>query len=310
MALYSKKTLVAVKKETVYGTDPVPAGVDCYLVKNASLTPLAGDSASRDLIRPYFGNSETIQVNQHAELTFEVEYQSSGTPGTAPGFAPALLGCALDETIAAGVSAAYQPVSAGFDSNTVLFFMDGVLQKLTGARGSVSLNLAKGALPSLSFKYTGLYNAPTDTAPLTPDFSRFKTPLGANCVNTPTVLLHGEALVMESLSIDLANNLVHRCLPGGTGEVLITDRKPSGSIVFEATTVAAKAWVEAARTTASGALQVVHGITAGYICQIDAPHVTLGAPTYSDSDGISMLNIPLTFTPGSAGNDELVFTFK
>jgi hypothetical protein len=310
MTLFMRKTVIAVKKETTYGTDSTPTGAEAFLVKNATLTPIAGDSAARDLIRPYFGNSETIQLNSHAELKFDVEFQSSGTAGTAPAFKDALKACGFAETVTAGSKVEYLPVSASFDSVTIDFYLDGVMHQLTGARGTVSLSVQRGQIPSLSFSFWGRYNTPTDAALISPTYSGFKTPIGPNSTNTPTVTLHSAALVMESLSLDVANNMVFRDLPGGSSAALITDRKPTGSISFEAGLIATKNWFEIAKATTLGALQVVHGTAAGYICQIDAPNVQIQQPAYADSDGIAMINTNLALIPGSSGNDELKLTFK
>jgi len=310
MALFMNKTLVAVKKETTYGTDPTLAGTDCFLVSNVSLTPLAGNSATRDFVRPYFGQSSSIQLDQYVELSFDVELASSGTAGTRPAFGDALLACGLEETITATTDAVYTPVSADFDSVTIEVYMDGILHQMTGARGSFSLSIARGAIPMLSFRFTGNYVAPADATPLTPDFSDFKIPKGANATNTQTITLLGESLCMESFSLDISNNLVHRDLPGCDPACLITDRAPSGTLVFEAPTVTTYNWVEAARLKTSGALQIVHGTAAGSIVQIDAPAVTLNPPSYQDSDGVMMLSAPLVFEPTSSGNDEIELTFK
>ena len=310
MALFMNKTLVAVKKETTYGTDPSLAGTDCFLVSNVSLTPLAGNTASRDFVRPYFGQSSSIQLDQHVELSFDIELASSGTAGTRPAYGDALLACGFAETITSGTDAVYEPLSSDFDSVTIEVYMDGILHQITGARGSFSLSVARGALPSLSFNFMGVYVAPADATPLTPNFSDFKIPLGVNSSNTQTISLFGESLCMESFSADVANNLVFRDLPGCDPAALITNRAPSGTVVFEATTVTTYAWVEAARTKTSGALQLIHGTSAGAIVQIDAPAVTINPPSYQDSDGVMMMSAPLVFEPTSAGNDELVLTFK
>jgi len=310
MALFFRKTLVAIKKETTYGTDATPTTTDVFLVKNVTLTPLAGDVASRDLVRPYFGNFEQIRLNQHAEIQFEVELQSSGTAGTAPAFKDALKGAGFAELVTAASKVEYTPVSSSFDSSTVYFSIDGVRHSLTGARGSMSLSLQKGQIPTMTFKYQGRYNTPTDTALITPDFTAWKKPVGPNSVNPPTATLHGTSLVMESLSMDMANNLVFRDLPGGSPQALITDRKPTGSIMFEAGLMASKNWFETARLVTTDALSVVHGTSAGYIVQIDAPLVQVEAPAYQDSDGIAMLNANLLMLPSSAGNDEIKLTFK
>lgn len=310
MALYMNKTLVAVKKETTYGTDPTLAGTDCFLVSNVSLTPLAGNSATRDFVRPYFGQSSSIQLDSHVELSFDVELASSGTAGTRPAFGDALLACGFDETITATTSAAYTPVSASFDSVTIEVYMDGILHQLTGARGSFSLSMARGAIPTISFNFMGNYVAPADASPLTPNFSDFKVPLGVNSSNTQTVTLFTETLCMDSFSADVANNLVYRDLPGCDPACLITERAPSGTLVFEMQTVTTYNWIEAAKNKTSGAFQLIHGTAAGSIVQIDAPAVTINPPSYQDSDGVLMLSAPLVFEPTSAGNDELVLTFK
>ena len=309
MALYMNKTLVAIKKETTYNTAETLTGAECFLVSNVSLTPLAGNTATRDFVRPYFGNSSTIQLDQHVELTFEVELQSSGTAGTRPAYGDALLACGCDETVTASTDVVYSLVSADGDSATIEVFMDGVKHQMTGARGSFSLNIARGSIPKISFSFFGSYVAPADATPLVPDYSGFIAPLGPNSTNTPDVVLHGVDLCMESFQMDLANNLVFRDLPGCTSASLITNRAPSGTVVFEAQTVAGHAWIETARLKTSGALHISHGTTTGHIVEIDAPAVTLNPPTYSDSDGIMMMSAPLVFEPTSAGNDELVLTF-
>lgn len=309
MALFMRKALLAVKKETTYGTDPTPAGTNAYLVRNLSITPLANNSASRDLVRPYFGNFENIALDTHVECQFEIELQSSGTKGTAPAFGDALLACGMAATTVVSTSVTYTPVSSSFDSVTIYYNMDGVLHKLTGARGSVSLSVARGSIPTLSFSFQGLYSTPTDTSALTPNFTAWKAPLGPNVTNTPTFALHGVSSPMESLSIDIANNLIFRSLPGGTEQVLITDRKPTGSVSFEATTVATKDWWTVSKNNTLGALSLIHGTADGYKVEVAAPKVQLDGLSYADSDGIAMLNSNLIFTPNS-GNDELTIAFK
>jgi len=239
-----------------------------------------------------------------------VELQSSGTAGTAPAYKDALKACGFAETVTAATKVEYLPVSASFDSVTIDFYLDGVMHQLTGARGTVSLSIQRGQIPSLSFSFWGRYHIPTDTALISPTYTGFKTPIGPNSTNTPTISLHAVSVIMESLSLDLANNMVFRDLPGGSSSALITDRKPAGSISFEAGLMAAKNWFETARETTLGALQVIHGTAAGYICQIDAPNVQVQQPAYADSDGIAMINANLALIPGTAGNDELKLTFK
>jgi hypothetical protein len=308
MALFMRKTLMALKLEAVEGTPETLAGTDCYLIRNVTLTPLAGNTVAREFVRETFGNYGTIQLDQHVELSFEIEFSPSGTAGTRPAYGDALMCCGFDETD--GVSSVvYAPVSSDFDSATIAVYMDGILHTLAGCRGNVSLNLSRGALPTLNFTFMGSYAAPVDDTPLTPDFTDFKVPLGPNSLNTTTVDLHGISVCMESFNADMANQLTFRDLPGCDPKALITNRQPAGTMVFEMTDVATYGWVEAARLHTVDDLQIVHGTAAGSIITIDAPAVSFQPPSFQDSDGIMMCSLPLVFEPTSAGNDEFTLTY-
>jgi hypothetical protein len=309
MSLFMRKTLVALKVEATEGTPVSLAGSDCFLIRNATLTPLAGNSVSREFVRETFGNYGSIQLDQHVELSFEVEFSPSGTAGSRPAYGDALLACGFDETTASGVSVAYNPTSADIDSCTIAVYMDGIKHLMAGCRGNVSLNLARGALPTLNFTFMGSYAAPTDATPLTPNFSDFKVPLGPNSLNTTTVDLHGISVCMESFSADMGNQTTFRDLPGCDPKCLLTGRQPSGSMSFEMTNVATYGWVEAARLHTVDALEIVHGTTAGQIITIEAPAVSFQPPSFADSDGVLMCSMPLVFEP-DAGDDEFVLTYS
>ena len=310
MPLLARKRIIIAKIETTYGTDSVPAGSNAILVSNLNMTPLDSDMASRDLIRPYLGNSEQLQAGVRTMIEFEVELQGSGAAGTAPGYGALLRACGLSETVSAGVSVTYAPVSASFESVSLYFNVDGVLHKMLGCRGSVSLSLNVKQIPRIKFSLTGLFSAVTDTAAVTPVYTQFKTPLPVTNINTTPFTLHGISAVMSELSIDLANEVVHRTLVGGSESVLITDRKPAGSITIEANTIATKDWFTAAKNATTGSLDITHGTAAGYKVQITAPNVQLTKPSYSELDGIQMLQMGMNFIPGSGGNDELSIVVK
>ena len=85
MALLSRKRLILAKIETTYGTDSAPAGTDAVLVRALDVTPLEADVVSRDLIRPYYGNSDQLLANTRVRCSFEVELAGSGTAGDVAG---------------------------------------------------------------------------------------------------------------------------------------------------------------------------------------------------------------------------------
>lgn len=387
MPLLSRKRLLLTKIESTYGTDSSPAGTDAVLVRNLEITPIEADTVSRDLIRPYLGNSQQILSQARVSITFEVELAGSGTSGTASRVDSLLRACGLGVTttsadvtgtaqagsagsitLESGASAVddyysgmvitltggtgdgskgvitdyvgstkvatvqkstaaftpdgtstysieanvrYRPVSTGFESATIYFNNDGILHKATGCRGTFTMNCEVGALPTLAFTLTGIYNAPTDTAAPATTYSDQATPLIFKAGNTSAVSVLGYAdCCLMSVNLDIANDIVYRELVGCDKQVLITNRAPAGEVMIEAPTIAAKDYFAIANNDTTGILTFLHGTTAGNQVTMLAPIVDITNPTYSDSDGIQMLTLPYVAIPSSAGNDELTLTFS
>jgi hypothetical protein len=309
MALLSRKRLILAKAESVYGTDASPAGTDAVLVRNLDITPISADVVSRDLIRPYMGNSDQLIANSRVEISFEVELAGSGTAGTAPRYGAVLKACGLSETTVAATSVTYAPVSASFSSVTIYFNADGLLHKLTGCRGTFTMSCQVGQIPVLQFQMTGVYNAPTDTAAPAVTYSNQAAPLVFRDGNTSAFQLLSYAGCLMSVDFNMANEVAYRELIGCTKEVLITDRKPAGTATIEAPTIAAKDFFAASLATTTGNLTFLHGTTAGNRVTFTASQVDVANPTYSDTDGVLMLSVPYVGLPTTAGNDELSLAF-
>ena len=309
MALLSRKRLILVKTEATYGTDSSPAGTDALLVRNLDITPLSGDVVSRDLIRPYLGNFDQLISLTSVAINFQVELAGSGTAGTAPKFGAILKACAMSETVVSSTSVTYAPVSSSFSSATIYFNVDGVLHKLTGCRGSMTMSCAVGAIPTLAFNLTGVYNAPTDTAQPAVTYSAQATPLIFREGNTSSFSFFSYSGVLQSVDFNLANDLVYRELVGGTKETLITDRKPAGTVMIEAPTIATKDFFTTALASSTGNLTFLHGTTAGNRVTFTASQVDVLNPTYQDQDSIMMLSVPYVALPTTAGNNEFSLAF-
>ena len=309
MALLSRKRLILVKTESTYGTDASPAGTDALLVRNLDITPLSGDVVSRDLIRPYMGNFDQLIGMTSVAINFEVELAGSGTAGTAPKYDAILKACGLAATIVSSTSVTYAPVSASFSSATIYFNVDGVLHKLTGCRGSMNMSCAVGAIPTLAFNLTGVYNSPTDTAAPAVTYSAQATPLIFREGNTSAFSFFSYSGILQSVDFNLANDLVYRELVGGTKETLITDRKPAGTVMIEAPTIATKDFFTTALASSTGNLTFLHGTTAGNRVTFLASQVDVLNPTYQDQDSIMMLSVPYVALPTTAGNNEFSLAF-
>lgn len=198
----------------------------------------------------------------------------------------------------------YMPVSASFDSLTLVCNMDGVQHKLLMARGNLVVTVNALGLPKLRFNFTGLYVPVTDASAPAGPIDGWKKPLAVNNTNTSGFAIHGYAGVLEQLSIDMGNQVEPRSLVGAES-VLITNRTVSGQITMEATTVANfDIWTKA-RAATTGPLTITHGVAAGSKFHLDGSDVQIQPPSYTDSQGVAMWQAGLRAVP-YAGNDEII----
>lgn len=312
MAKLARVRSILAKEEGTYGTDSSPTGADDAIrVSALEISPAESEVLSRDLIRSYLGNSPQLIANTRVTVTFTVEYSGSGAAGTAPQYGPLLKACGFSETVVASTSVTYAPVSTSFDSVTMYIDNDGIRHIVTGARGTLSISLNANQIPVYNFTMTGQYNAPTDTASPTLTFQNQADPEIFNDTNTTAFTLYSATnLALQSAEIDLGNEVVYRELVNSTKEVLITNRAATANFVIETPTLATKDFFALAVAGTSGNLSIVHGSTAGNIITLASPTggLSLGNPTYSEDQGIVMLNLPTTMVPSDSGNDEITLT--
>lgn len=314
-----RNKLLLLEAETTYGTDPVPSETtDAILTRNLAIEPYGGQVVGRNLDRRQFGADTQINTGALVTVSFECDAVGAGAAGTAPGYGDALRACGLSRSINAGVSVTFTPrsdpnISGSGASCSMYFFVDGQRHVVKGARGNVRCRFARGQLPVFIFTFTGFYARPTTVANPTPTWgSTWTTPLPVTKANTPTFSLHGYAPPMESLEVDLGNQVVYRNVVG-TEEVRIVDRAPSAQVVIEAPVFGSKNYFAAMEshegTITLDALQLIHGVSAGAIVQIDAPKVQIAAITPAESDGLYVHQMNCILVP-NAGDDEIVFTIK
>lgn len=312
MSFLARNQIILAKIESTYGTDPVPTeGANAILTKNLQRVPYAGNRVSRDLNLPYMANDHSINTAPYITVTFDVELAGSGAAGTAPQLDSLLRACAMSATVVATTSVTYAPVSQDFESVTLYYNYDGEMQKIIGARGTAVLNMSKGGLPMISFTFTGRYAKPTAVALYDPTYNAV-APLPFSSYNTTTFSVHSQAVIGESLSLDLGVSVVHRNLAGYDG-VNIVDRAPTGTVVFDAPTLATKDYFAAIeshnKAPVEGAIQVVHGTVAGNIVTINCPQSQLTDLSEQESDGIRSFSSPFIPIPTDAGNDEMSIVF-
>lgn len=391
--LTRKRWILAASEGASYGTDASPVAANAIQCSNMDLTPLAGDVVPRTLIRRYLGANATLVATEQVQASIEVEMTGSGTPGTAPAFAPLLLSCGFAETVTAapvtgtatagaansitlegGASAVddfyvgmpidftagtasgasgviitydgttkvatfspfegatvtpdatteysipanvlYTPISeisgVADTSSTVYYFVDQVLHKMVGARGSMVLNAPLNTIPKLVFNMTSLYTTPLDQDTPAPTYGNQALPQVFRNGNAGAFQFLGVKSCLENLSFDLGNDVQYRALVGCTKEVIIVDRAANGNVVIEAPTIAQKDYFTAAlddNLEGSGPMSLLHGTTAGQRVALVAPSCDMGQPSYQDQQGIHHLSIPYTAVPVNPGNNEVRLCF-
>lgn len=310
MSLNMSNMVLLAMKQTAKGTPAAPVpGTHAILCRGLTPQPIKGKFVERNLLRGSKGNQGALFASGHRVFEFEVELAGSGAAGTAPKFAPLLLGCDMAETITAATSAVYQPHGDEGDYLTLFAYMDGILFKMSDAKGSLSLSMNAEEIPAFKFTYIGKYHAVEDAVfPPGISFAGFQQPLTVGDDNTGTFSLDGLDLATKSFSLDLANQVAWRDLINQSG-VRSPDRKPTASAVFEMTKVATKDWAADVVQGTVMPLEIVHGLVPGNIVGISLPKLQFNQePSLSDLDKTAMLNASFAVMP-DAGNDEVVLTF-
>jgi hypothetical protein len=312
----AKDRLILCKLESAYGTDNSTAAADALRVRSIEIEPLQADEVERELIRGYAGNYDVILANQRVAITLEVEFAASGAAGTAPRWGPLLEACQHHAASVSSTGVTYTP-SVEQDSATIHYLTrkpavsggsdpaNTLLHKLTGCRGTFSINCEVGQIPTITFNMVGIFNAPVDGADVAPTYTAQAVPDIFNKTNTTGFQLIGFAAALQSYSFDQNAVTTYRELVGGTKEIIITDRRPTGTAVIEAVDLDdSHNYFTDATGSSTGTNTFQHGQTAGNIITFSAPQTDIGAPTYSESDGIVMLNLPFRALPTASANDD------
>ncbi|GEM_PF-2913696 len=310
MALIQTRNRVALlKKETVYGTDAVPAAANAILLMNTQITPTA-DKLDRSVDRPYFGGDPFVLVGKRVELSAECDILGAPTVGTAAPLGQLYKICGHNETLTAGPPAdtTYAPISQNFDSASVYFYWGGVLCKMTGVRGSLDFDFSIKQYAKGTVKLTGQFSVPTDAAlPTGINWTPFQTPAAIEA-QVWQVLVGAQNVCAQSLTLS-SNTKVGLIECSNAREVVISDRKPSGSLkVFKDQTLAT--WNPWAIADAQNIVTLTNTITKGAGLNVSLPiRAQLEYPKPIDIDGVAGYEIPFVAVPSGAGGDEYSLKF-
>lgn len=286
-----KLQMILAKIETTYNVDPVPtAAANWIAVQGIQVNPVEMDTDDQMTVSNTFGQDEKIVAAVWSTISFDAPLRGGFTAGGTPNFDVVLRACGMAKVTAAGVSVTYTPIDTGDESATMYYYLDQVLQRITGIRGSWELKYNAKKMPLLSFKGIGLRTPMIDASIPVPILPSMPRPVAVNKSNT-TVTFGSLNAYLSMLSVNENNDIQYRNLTGRE-DVIMTDRNSTGSVSIELPTVVVKNFLGAGGVMSDAltdVLTVVHGTVPGNICTLAIPKAQLFKPKLSDEQGQAML---------------------
>lgn len=214
--LATRKTAITYAIETTYGVDASPS--QAVLCSAPDIQPLQGNQVERDFVRPWFGGSGYIRVENYAQVTFETEIAGSGAAATPPSWGALLKACNFSETITA--AAITGTAQAGGTTTTIKLAAgaSAVDDFYVGMTVSVTAGTGNGQTGEI-ISYNGTTKVATIAVPWStgPDATSTYS-IGANVMYTPNSNF-GVATSNTSATIYFCADGVRHILLGARGSV-------------------------------------------------------------------------------------------
>lgn len=229
----------------------------------------------------------------------------------------------------------YTPVSTGFNSLTLFLYFDGILHRMSGARGTFTVEGTGGELALWEFTFTGNFETVQDAAlpsatfettipsqvelaqlAVNKDVDETPTSLGVTCDSWNNAI-NGtvSTLCAAAFSLDQANEVVPRqCIndPDSFNGVLITGRAPTGTFDPELELVATHDFWNILATADVLEWRVRVGTVRANIVRFESDSAQYAGLSYEDRDGLRVLSVDLRFSASSPSfsDDEILIAFN
>lgn len=321
MPILRARTQIAIKQEAVAGTAETLAAANVVLHTgppewdpDVQVTPRAAMSASLSPRGSVLGTrAAKISWKQYLRGTVGAPVITTNESD----FYTPFRGCGASPTVSGGSpneQASFKPTtSLVVDETTgayctVAMYEDGKRYMIHGAVGNCKLTFSVGSPVLAEFEFTGVYNAPTDTALLSPTYAAvIEPPFGSASL---TVLTYASAR-LKTLTLDFGNTISMRPDPNSANGLFtaqIVSRNPTGSFDPEEVLAGTKNYFQEWIAGTSGAITTGAFPSVGsnynqFILNIPAAgYVKVGR---GDRDGIATAPIDYECRANSsAGEDE------
>lgn len=311
MAMRSAEDRVALLAlEPTYAAGATITAANAILLQGSSIETLA-DKLERPIDMPHFGGDPFVMVGKRVVLSATVDLLGAATPGTAAPLGLLYRICGHSQVLNAEPPAdtTYAPISKGVASGQLDFYWAGVRFRMLGVRGSIDMefsikNFAKGTV-----QLTGILTMPTDAEPPAGiDWTAFQAPPAIE-TETWEVMVGATNVCAQQLNLrqGATVNLIE-CSEGR--EVMITDRKPTGSLrVFKDALLSV--WNPWSIADSHAIVTISNEITKAAGLNISVPiRAQLEYPKPTDIEGQAGFEIPFTAVPSGAGGDEYSIVFS
>lgn len=300
--LRKQNQVIAFALETLYGDGTLATGADAILAKDMTVNMLDNNVDERNNVVSFMGAQGGTTISRGNATKFAVEFAGSGTPATPPAWGKMLRACGMGQVIGAS-DVTYTPIGTAFESGAILYRIAKLQQILPGARGKFTLNLDAQSTPLIGFDFMALFQDPTVEADLLSgvDLSAFKNPQGQT-KDIASVTFLGTAVRMSKLSIDLGVQLQF-VQDTEKEEIEIVGRQGSVSISFRTTDAELVTAIQNASNNVEGALNAVHGTTAGKTLTVNVPNLQVKTSKVSWDGEIANVDVTGDIKPLTANTD-------
>jgi len=223
MPLLKKIRTLAAKVETTIGTAESLTGAEgvfnAYNLMMQATIPVEVRESQGS-----FGHIAGVPGARTGVATFRTDLGHDGT--TVPNWATVLLPACGWVNSAGTFTPRSEAPGTNVKTLTIGCYMNGLYKKIAGAVGTFNMVFPNGRMAYIDWTFTGVWQAPTDTAIITPTYPTTETPLRAASMTTT---YDSVAFCFEQLSLDAGNQVVMReCSTNVSGYVsgIITDRNP------------------------------------------------------------------------------------
>lgn len=221
--LYTRNAVLLAKIETTEGTDPIPTGAaNAILCSELSVSPLEGSTVDLAYIRPYFGKSPSLRVEDFVTISLTCDLAGTATAGTAAPWGPLIRACGMAETLLATGN-----TGTATASSTSTITLAAGASAVDGVYVGASITMAAQT------RTISAYNGTTKVATVSKLFSPAPTPgaytISLNATYSPV------STAFESITLYFNQNGVRHKATGCRGNVsfdLTSNQRPTLKFTF------------------------------------------------------------------------------